>query len=662
MAVINGTSNNDTIQGTPEDDQINASNGQDLVSGEGGNDFINGGEGNDTLYGDAGVGTAPGNNASPVTLNFDSKVSNTGNNAVAGNSAVYRDVATLEDGTSVWGRLVLVSSSNPNMPIDLTGGTGFEILLNSGTGSRASYVGSTARFRLEFFNPATGRPVALNSTATFNDLDRNSPGNQESVSVDANSFTAFGTAPNTSLNVTTSGGRVTAAGTEENDPSDQDAWFSAQFENREFIEFTLETRSTQSGFTLSGDLIDDAVVTPIEAGNDTILGGGGQDLIFGQGGDDSLDGGSGNDTLDGGEGDDTLLGGQGQDSLIGGAGDDSLDGGVGDDRLDGGLGDDTLVGGQGQDFLVGGAGNDSIVGGEGDDRSFGGDGMDTIVSGPGNDRAEGGFGSDTFTFTAGGNHTIIGGEDPDGTDIDRLDFTGVDRASYRLIPGAPEAGRIEFLDTNGNIIGRTDYSEIEEVIICFTPGTRIATRRGEVPVQQLKTGDMVVTRDNGTQPVRWVGRRNLSPADLMKMPAYFPIMIRAGALGKNTPLRDMMVSPNHRMLIASELAEVMFGEREVLVAAKHLTGIDGVEVMQMPRVSYIHVMFDSHEVVLADGCWAESFQPGDLSMAGIKNEQRREILDLFPELEEAQGLKNYTAARRLLRAHEAHLLTLETRN
>lgn len=620
MAVINGTSGSDTLQGTFEDDQITAGGSADLVSGEGGDDLIDGGEGNDTLFGDAGEGTAPGADASPITLSYANRTANTGNNADAGDSVVYRDVATLEDGTSVWGRLVLMSKSDDNLRVDLTGGTGFEILLNGN--ARSGVQGETATFRLEFFDPATGDPVSLNSTGTFNDLDRNSVGDQETVTIDAGSFTAFGTSADTSLNVTTGGGVVNAAGTEANSPSDQDAWFSAQFENREFIEFTLETRSSPSGFTLSGDPINDAVITPIEAGNDTILGGSGQDAIFGQGGDDSLDGGQGDDTLNGGEGNDVLQGGQGQDSL------------------------------------VGGAGNDRITGGEGDDRSFGGSGMDTIVSGPGNDRAEGGFGSDTFTFDAGGNHVIIGGEDADGSDIDRLDFTGVDRSTYRIIPGDPEAGRIEFLDTAGNVTSTTTYTQIEEVIICFTPGTRIATKRGEVAVEDLKVDDQIVTRDNGVQSLRWVGRRDLNAAEMARMPVHSPVLIRTGALGKAAPQRDMLVSPNHRMLITSELAEVMFGEREVLVAAKHLTGLDGVDVVRADAVSYIHLMFEHHEVILADGCWAESFQPGDHSMAGIHHEQRREILDLFPELEHVQGLNDYSAARRLLRAHEAHLLTV----
>jgi len=616
MPVFNGTSNNDTLQGGNENDTINAFNGQDLVSGEGGDDSILGGGGNDTLFGDVGEGTAPGNDATPLVIASSNRVTPNSSNNDAGDTAVYRNVAQLEDGTQVSARIVLVSKSDPNLTVDLSGPTGAEILMN-GNGT-----GDTADFRMEFFipdspNATTGTPVALNSTATINDLDRNSPGDQEAVTLNTSSFTAFGVSADTSLAVTTGAGTVTAAGTEGNSPADQDAWFSASFENREFLEFTLEARNTNSGFSFSGDLIDDAVITPIEAGDDTIEGGGGQDQIFGQGGDDSLLGDGGDDTLDGGEG------------------------------------NDTLEGGQGQDLLEGGAGEDFLTGGQGDDTLLGGDGADLIEVGPDNDRAEGGQASDRFIFDGFGNHTIIGGEDADGTDIDILDLTGV-RAN--VIQSGPESGTVELLDDNGNVARRVTYSEIEQIIICFTPGTRIATQKGEVAVERLQAGDKVFTRDNGAQTLRWVGRRDLTPQEMSAHPEFQPVLIRKGALGNGLPERDMLVSPQHRMLVNSDLAEVMFHEREVLIAAKHLTGLDGVDQVQTGAVSYLHLMFDQHEVVLADGAWSESFQPGDHSLKGIGADQRDEVLTLFPELETLAGLETYGAARLSLKRHEAEII------
>ncbi|KEJ94827.1 Ca2+-binding protein, RTX toxin-related [Pseudosulfitobacter pseudonitzschiae] len=655
MTVINGTNNNDTLQGGAGNDSIYGYNGQDRISGEGGNDYISGGAGNDTLFGDAGEGTAPGKDASALSLRSENVVSQTyfGNNASAGDSAIYSNVATLADGTPISGRLVLVSKSDSKLSVDLTGGKGSEILLNNQFISSGK--GDTATFRFEFFNPATGQPVALNSVATFNDLDKNGPGDQEAVTLQASSFSAFGVASNSVLNVQTTATTVKAIGSGQNDPADQEAWFSAQFENRTFIEFTLESRSTQSGFTFSGDLIDNAVVTPIVAGNDTIDGGAGQDVIFGQGGNDVLSGGDGDDYVDGGEGDDVLDGGTGQDTLIGGAGNDTMSGGDGDDSLDGGEGNDLLNGGQGQDKLIGGAGNDTLIGGAGDDTMTGGDGQDLFVMGKDHDTANGGFGSDRFTFDGINGGTIVGGEDADGSDIDVIDLTGVRAKVYSDGPGT-ESGRIDFYDEHGNVSGTTHYSEIEQIIMCFTPGTMIATDKGEVAVETLKPGMRVFTRDNGLQKLRWAGRRDLTRAELAANPAFNPVLIRQGALGRGLPDRDMLVSPNHRMLITSDLAAVMFDDREVLVAAKHLTMMEGVDVVEADSVSYIHLMFDHHEVILGDGTWTESFQPGDMSLRGIGSEQRQEILSLFPELKTVQGLEDYTSARRSLRSFEARSL------
>ena len=572
MPVINGTSGNNTLQGTNEDDTINALGGQDLVSGEGGDDSILGGNGNDTLFGDVGEGTTPGNDASPLIISSSNRVTSNESDNDPGDFAVYKNVAQLEDGTQVSARVTLVSKSDEDLAVDPSGSGGAEILMN-GNGT-----GDTASFAMEFFipdspNATTGTPVALNSTATVKDLDRNSPG-------------------------------------------DQDAWFSASFENREFIQITLAARTSNSGFSFSGDLIDDPIVTPIETGDDTIKCGSEQDLIFGQGGDDSLLGAQGNDTLDGGEGDDTLEGGSGRDSL------------------EGGLGADLLAGGRGDDVLLGGAG------------------ADRIVMGPDNDRGEGGTGSHMFTFDGIGNHRIIGGEDPDGLDIDVIDLTGI-RAN--VIQTGPESGTIELLEENGDVARRVEYSEIEQ-IICFTPGTRIATQKGEVPVEELQAGVKVFTRNNGAQTLRWVGRRDLSPRTLHDRREFQPILIRKGALGKGLPERDLLVSAQHRMLVASDLAALMFDEREVLVAAKHLVGLDGVDAMRIASVSYLHLMFDHHEVVLADGAWSESFQPGDMSLRGIGTDQRDEVLRLFPELETIAGLDAYGAARLSLKRHEAKII------
>ncbi|NHX27420.1 type I secretion protein, partial [Escherichia coli] len=99
-----------------------------------------------------------------------------------------------------------------------------------------------------------------------------------------------------------------------------------------------------------------------------------------------------------------------------------------------------------------------------------------------------------------------------------------------------------------------------------------------------------------------------------------------------------------------------FEEHEVLVAAKHLINNKGIQTVTPISATYIHFMFDQHEVVLADGAWTESFQPGDYTLKGMGNSQRNEIFELFPELKSQDGLDDYVAARKTLKKHEARLL------
>lgn len=191
---------------------------------------------------------------------------------------------------------------------------------------------------------------------------------------------------------------------------------------------------------------------------------------------------------------------------------------------------------------------------------------------------------------------------------------------------------------------------------CFTPGTMIATPRGERRVEDLKVGDRVITRDNGLQEIRWIGTRTLGADELKRRAHLQPVLIRTGALGHGLPERDLLVSPQHRVLINNERTALYFEDREVLASARHLTDMDGVDVVESSEVTYIHIMFDQHEVVLSNGAWSESFQPGDQVLDGMATSQRDELYELFPELREPEGVEAYQAARRSLKRHEARLL------
>ncbi|AML53712.1 type I secretion protein [Falsihalocynthiibacter arcticus] len=197
---------------------------------------------------------------------------------------------------------------------------------------------------------------------------------------------------------------------------------------------------------------------------------------------------------------------------------------------------------------------------------------------------------------------------------------------------------------------------MDEVVPCFTPGTVIATPRGERLVEDLVVGDKVITRDNGIQEIRWFGKKYLDERALTNNVHLRPVLIRAGAMGNGLPERDMLVSPNHRMLVANDQTALYFEEREVLASAKHIVNNKGIAAVATAGMTYIHFMFDNHEVVLGNGAWTESFQPGDKSLEGIGNAQRTEILEIFPELKTAEGLDAYPSARKTLVKHEAQLL------
>lgn len=168
---------------------------------------------------------------------------------------------------------------------------------------------------------------------------------------------------------------------------------------------------------------------------------------------------------------------------------------------------------------------------------------------------------------------------------------------------------------------------------CFTRGVRIMTDAGERAIEDLRAGDLVLTRDRGLQPIRWIGSARLTAAALARNPAMRPVRIRAHALGRGLPATDLVVSPQHRILVRSKVARTMFGADEVLVAAKQLLQIDGIDLAEdLHEVEYFHMLFDRHEVVVSNGAETESLYPGPEALRSVGRAALDEILALFPEL------------------------------
>lgn len=237
------------------------------------------------------------------------------------------------------------------------------------------------------------------------------------------------------------------------------------------------------------------------------------------------------------------------------------------------------------------------------------------------------------------------------------------------IPAGVIRGTADLLQTTANGVAVTMNHDVDgtlaltdDEVFCFVAGTLIETKDGLVAVEDLKLGDLIATRDNGYQPIRWIGSVRLSAAALAAQPKLRPIRIKAGALGDGTPSSDLLVSPQHRVLVRSKVALKMFGALEVLVAAKQLLQIEGVDIAaDMEGVEYFHLLFDQHEVVNSNGAATESLYTGAQALKSVGKAAREEIFALFPQLQDAhftpepaRPMPSGRKARKLANRHLQH--------
>jgi len=180
---------------------------------------------------------------------------------------------------------------------------------------------------------------------------------------------------------------------------------------------------------------------------------------------------------------------------------------------------------------------------------------------------------------------------------------------------------------------------------CFTPGTLIETDQGLRAIETLKPGDLVMTRDNGFQPLLWMSSRTVPGRG-----QFAPVVFAPGAIGNP---EELTVSPQHRMLIIGWQAELFFGVDEVLVPAKHLVNGNTIRQVETSEVTYIHLLLADHEIVMAGGVPSESYFLGH-ALRADHGGTRAELQALFPELEGMAAA--LLPARQVIRRHEGALL------
>lgn len=221
-----------------------------------------------------------------------------------------------------------------------------------------------------------------------------------------------------------------------------------------------------------------------------------------------------------------------------------------------------------------------------------------------------------------------------GSDVNVQTVEDVDYSQNGTIDGENEPGDGQFGTGNSIFSG----------VVCFAKGTLIETDTGPLPIEILKPGDLVRTLDNDLQPIRWIGSTKVSG-----MGGNAPIRIEAGTLGN---VRDLQVSPNHRMMVTGAKAQLLFGSDQVLVAAKHLLDGQSIRTELCEEIEYFHFLFDQHEIVFAEACPTESLHPGKESLKVVGNRARSEILGLFPALMRTER----ELARPTLTGREAQML------
>lgn len=290
---------------------------------------------------------------------------------------------------------------------------------------------------------------------------------------------------------------------------------------------------------------------------------------------------------------------------------DVLDGGAGADLIDGGTGADTITGGTGDDTMTGGLGDDVFV-------FSNGFGADTITDFDTSDSDGDGIFNDQLDVS---NLT-----DANGNPVNAWDVVVSDDGLGNALLTFPNGETIVLQGVSSSEVSGAQYLNSAGVP-CFTEDTLIRTPRGDVAIGSLSVGDQVMTLDNGPQDIRWIGRRNLGTRDLLANPDLRPICVPQGVCGNYRPL---YVSPQHCMMLTAAQS----GGGEVLARARHLAQAPGpVRTAHGKKsVTYIHLLFDAHQVIFANGAPSESFYPGKCALDMFPAPVIADICNIVPGL------------------------------
>ncbi len=239
---------------------------------------------------------------------------------------------------------------------------------------------------------------------------------------------------------------------------------------------------------------------------------------------------------------------------------------------------------------------------------------------------------------------------PDGTTIEGLVLVEVEddeAVETYLMPLAHLASRMEYTLVGVN---RTDARRrfAEAACVAFTRGTHITMASGaQVPIEELRVGDRVLTRDEGPREIRWIGQNTRRA-----MGEFAPVLIRKGTLNNEN---DLIVSSDHRLFIYQRDDAIGAGRSEVLVKVRHLINGDSVRRLEGGFVDYFQLLFDNHQIIYAEGIAAESLLVDTRTRAALPEDVDAALAEAMGAHEERHHL-DYEVCETLLSPDAAEML------
>lgn len=207
--------------------------------------------------------------------------------------------------------------------------------------------------------------------------------------------------------------------------------------------------------------------------------------------------------------------------------------------------------------------------------------------------------------------------------------------------------------------GTSSSSEPYANIVCYAEGTLIMTSEGERPVESLKPSDQVMTLDRSEpQQIRWTHRDTRALEEASSDATA--ILINAGALGTNLPVRELIVSPQHRILVGGGGQLQGPFKTEAFAPAKSLTSLPGIRHMKgKQHITWIHFACERHEIVTANGCLSESLLLGPMVFNGLTGRERRTLTAIYGPSPSPTAALNGRPARACLKVGEVRRLLAE---